>query len=112
MFGEKAKHLAASKKRRKIRTDTGIAVRIYLHNSRVVQCFSMVSTHGEIDVAFSPGKEKAAKSTKHLVSRRKAKKATSSGETQLHPSWEARRRKKAMETGIHHFQGQKTVFSD
>ena len=110
MFGEKAKHLAASKKRRKIRTDTGSCT--YLHNSRVVQCFSMVSTHGEIDVAFSPGKEKAAKSTKHLVSRRKAKKATSSGETQLHPSWEARRRKKAMETGIHHFQGQKTVFSD
>ena len=31
---------------------------------------------------------------------------------QLHPSWEARRRKKAMETGIPQFQGQKTVFSD
>ena len=31
---------------------------------------------------------------------------------QLHPSWEAKRRKKTIESGIGQFQGQKIVFSD
>jgi len=31
---------------------------------------------------------------------------------ELHPSWAASRRKKALERGIQEFQGQKVVFSD
>lgn len=35
-----------------------------------------------------------------------------SSKAQLHPSWEAQRQRKARETGIPEFQGQRTVFSD
>jgi hypothetical protein len=40
------------------------------------------------------------------------KSSSSHSHSTLHPSWEAQKRKKAMEAGIPKFQGQRTVFFD
>lgn len=53
---------------------------------------------------------------KHIVNAKGSKKTVPNRkkgiESELHPSWEASKRKKELESRLVPFQGQKTIFSD